>query len=56
MATNLENLIDLQLLTYYDENIKRWTAARIDKTLNNIVFTTRSKLPVEGKEGILYIV
>lgn len=56
MAVNLENLIDLPLLTHYDEQLKKWVVNRIGKTLENVVFTTRSELPVEGKVGILYVV
>lgn len=55
MAITLENLIDLPLLTYYDENLKKWVASRIDKTLNNTTFVNTADLPVEGKSGILYI-
>lgn len=55
MAITLENLIDLPLLTYYDENLKNWVAGRIDKTLNNTAFVNTSDLPVEGKSGVLYI-
>lgn len=55
MAITLENLIDLDLLTYYDENLKKWVAGRIDKTLDNTEFTTTAALPVEGKEGVLYV-
>lgn len=55
MAMNLENLIDLPLLTYYDEKIKKWVAGRIDKTINNTNFVDTSDLPVEGKEGVLYV-
>lgn len=56
MAVELENLIDLALLTHYDEQLKKWVVNRIGKTLDNVVFTTRSELPVEGKQGILYVV
>lgn len=55
MAITLENLIDLDLLTYYDENLKKWVAGRIDKTLDNIEFTITADLPVEGKAGVLYV-
>lgn len=56
MAITLENLIDLDLLTYYDENLKKYIVTKIDKTLNNTQFTTRNNLPVEGKEDVIYIV
>lgn len=55
MAISLENLIDLPLLTYYDENIKKWVASRIDKTITNTQFVDTADLPVEGKTGVLYI-
>lgn len=55
MAMNLENLIDLPLLTYYDEQIKKWCANRIVKETQETVFTTKNDLPVEGKEGMLYV-
>ena len=55
MAITLENLIDLPLLTYYDENLKKWVAGRIDKTLNNTAFVNTADLPVEGKSGVLYV-
>lgn len=55
MAVILENLIDLSLLTNYDENIKKWIVNRINNTVSNTNFTTSDNLPVEGKEGVLYI-
>lgn len=55
MAIDLENLIDLPLLTYYDENIKKWVANRITKETKDTIFTTKNDLPVEGKKGVLYV-
>lgn len=55
MAITLENLIDLPLLTYYDENLKRWVVNRIDKTAKDTSFVSSSNLPVEGKTGMLYV-
>ena len=55
MSVGLENLIDLSLLTYYDENIKQWILDRISKATQDIIFTTKNELPVEGKKGILYV-
>lgn len=52
MATTLENLIDLPLLTYYDGKIKPWVQAQI---ANGTVFTSTSSLPTTGKAGVLYI-
>lgn len=55
MALKLENLIDLNLLSRYDENIKKYIAGEIAKIGENIIFTTKSELPITGKKNILYV-
>lgn len=55
MAITLENLIDLDLLTYYDEQVKKWIADRVANATKETVFTTKNSLPVEGQKGILYV-
>lgn len=55
MAISLENLIDLDLLKYYDENLKRWVVNRINKATTDTIFTTKNNLPIEGEKNILYV-
>lgn len=52
MAISLENLINLPLLTYYDENIKRWI---LSNATNNIIFTAKNDLPAKGEQNVLYV-
>lgn len=51
MAISLENLIDLDLLTYYDEQIKKYIATKT----TNVKFMSVKELPDEGKEDVLYV-
>lgn len=53
---NLEKLIDLSLLSYYDENIKKFILDKIGSIEGQAVFNKRSELPPQGQEGILYVV
>ena len=55
MAISLENLIDLNLLTYYDENIKKYIANKIVNSEGATQFLKDSELPAEGKEDVLYV-
>lgn len=55
MAITLENLIDLNLLTYYDENIKKYIANKIVNSEGTARFMDVADLPVEGKENVLYV-
>ena len=51
MAVNLEKLIDLDLLTLYDSNMKKW----VNKQITSMVHTSGGELPAVGTEGTLYI-
>ena len=51
MAVNLEKLIDLDLLTLYDSNMKNW----VNKQITSTVHVSGDELPTVGTEGTLYI-
>lgn len=51
MAVNLEKLIDLDLLTLYDSNMKNW----VNKQITSMVHVSGGELPTVGAEGTLYI-
>lgn len=51
MAVSLDNLIDLNLLSHYDSNLKSWVQDQID---NEAEFEVTTELPEEGVEGKLY--
>lgn len=56
MAVDLKNLIDLNLLTYYDEKLKSWTLGQIGSggiQLSSIQFV--DTLPTIGQSDILYV-
>lgn len=56
MTINIEKLIDLPLLTYYDENIKKYILDKIATSGGgNTVFCPDGELPEKGEVGILYI-
>lgn len=55
MAVALENLIDLNLLSYYDTKLKEWVKEQIKKG-GSIEVTQRSELPEVGEEGKIYFV
>lgn len=55
MAISLKNLIDLDLLTYYDENIKKYITSKIANSEGATQFLKVSELPTEGKEDVLYV-
>lgn len=50
MAVNLEKLIDLDLLTLYDSNMKNW----VNKQITSMIHVSEG-LPEVGTEGTLYI-
>lgn len=54
MAINLEKLIDLDLLSYYDENLKKWIASTTGSNSTKFV-TGDENLPEKGEVGVLYI-
>lgn len=57
MAINIKNLIDLPLLEFYDENIKKWAIQEFsgEGSTENVQFTTNSSLPQPGELNTLYI-
>lgn len=59
MATiSIQDLIDINLLGYYDGKIKDWVADQIESSESgaaNITITTTENLPETGEEGKLYI-
>lgn len=55
MAITLENLIDLNLLTYYDEQIKKYIAGKVANISGSTSFMSVADLPAEGKEDVLYV-
>lgn len=55
MAVNLEDLINFNLLTYYDENIKKYIFNKMANMPNSVRFTPVGDLPVEGKGDVLYV-
>ena len=50
MAIIIDNIIDKDLLSYYDENLKKWVAKS-----SSIKFVTNDELSKPGESGILYI-
>lgn len=53
---NTSPLIDLDLLTYYDGQIKQWVINRInDAKDTSIVFLDKDSFPVIGKMDTLYV-
>jgi len=55
MAISLENLIDLNLLTYYDGQIKNYISNKIAGVSGSANFSSVTELPAEGKEDVLYV-
>lgn len=53
----MANLIDLDLLTYYDTKIKAYIIDKLSSGApsDNINFTTYNNLPSVGQKGILYV-
>lgn len=55
MAISLENLIDLNLLSFYDEQIKKYITDKIAGVSGSADFVSVADLPAEGKEDVLYV-
>lgn len=55
MATALTDLIDINLLTYYDEKIKAWIVNTLNEKTDGLELTTTSELPETGEAGKVYI-
>lgn len=53
MSVNLEKLIDLSLLTYYDSKIKEYINGNVIVGNDALQFT--DNLPLIGTTGIIYI-
>lgn len=54
MAIDFENLIDINLLSYYDANIKNFILEQINNS-KNLIFISKTNLPNEGQINILYV-
>ena len=50
MGVSLQNLIDLNLLTRYDKNLKEWVSGQL-----SIAPTPEGKLPETGVENTIYV-
>ena len=55
MAVALENLIDLNLLSHYDNKLKEWVKEQIAAG-GQIAVTNRSDLPAIGEKNKIYFV
>lgn len=54
MAVDLNKLIDLNLLTRYDNNLKSWILNQIGAG-QGIVFAPRDSFPQVGENNVLYV-
>lgn len=55
MAINLQKLIDISLLEYYDDKLKNWAIEKFSGGSSSIKFTTNANLPEQGESDVLYI-
>lgn len=56
MAISLKDLIDLELLTYYDEQIKKYIAAKLVTISGSAQFVSAKDLDnMQGQEDVLYV-
>lgn len=51
MAVNIEKLIDLNLLTRYDNNMKNW----VQNQISDFIQTGDEELPEKGEIGTIYV-
>lgn len=53
-AIDFDNLIDINLLSYYDTRIKAYILEQINNS-NEVVFIAKDKLPTKGEINVLYV-